>query len=389
MTILAGKWRLFQSLCLGTLGLVVLAMVAAVSSAADRADAVKKLGFDPIDQPAAKWLPATPKESPNSTATTEAEMKPYTENLPVEDIKFDMVPIKGGTFKMGSPEAEKGRKADEGPQVEVTVAPFWMGKCEVTWDEFETWAFSLDVQRRKSKQVQETQYDTLADAVLRPTKPYTDMSFDMGKTGRPAICMTQYAAQMYCKWLTAKTGRYYRLPTEAEWEYAARAGTTTAYSFGDDPKKLKDYAWFAENANDKYQKVGTKKPNPWGLFDMYGNVCEWVLDGYAADSYRKAEGKTLKNPLVVPTKEFSRAVKGGSWQDDPESLRSAARRGSSKDWKMQDPQIPQSIWWLTDAQFLGFRVVRPLQTPTAEEAKLYEPDSKIAKEYSAAQGGKQ
>ena len=168
-----------------------------------------------------------------------------------------------------------------------------------------------------------------------------------------------------------------------------RAGTTTAYSFGDDPKKLEDYAWFAENANDKYQKVGTKKPNPWGLFDMYGNVCEWVLDGYAADSYRKAEGKTLKNPLVVPTKEFSRAVKGGSWQDDPESLRSAARRGSSKDWKMQDPQIPQSIWWLTDAQFLGFRVVRPLQTPTAEEAKLYEPDSKIAKEYSAAQGGKQ
>ena len=110
MTILAGKWRLFQPLCLGTLGMVVLAMVAAVSPAADRADAVKKLGFDPTDQPAAKWLPATPKESPNSIAKTEAEMKCYTENLPVEDIKFDLVPIKGGTFKMGSPETEKGAR---------------------------------------------------------------------------------------------------------------------------------------------------------------------------------------------------------------------------------------------------------------------------------------
>ncbi len=389
MTILTPARRVFQRISLWTLALAAVALMCGVSRAADRAEAVKKLGFDPIEQPAPKWLPAEAKKTPNADAATAAEMKPYTETLPVEDIKFDMVPIKGGTFKMGSPKTEKGRKADEGPQVEVTLEPFWMGKCEVTWDEFETWAFSLDVQRRKTKQAQEMPpYDNLADAVLRPTKPYTDMSFDMGKTGRPAICMTQYAAQMYCKWLSAKTGRYYRLPTEAEWEYACRAGTETAYSFGDDPKKLKDYAWFGENCNDKYQKVGSKKPNPWGLYDMHGNVCEWVLDQYIPDYYKK-EGEAVKNPYAVPTKEFSRAVKGGSWQDDPEALRSAARRGSSKDWKMQDPQIPQSIWWLTDAQFLGFRIVRPLRVPTAEQAKLYEPDPKIAKDYSAAQGGKQ
>jgi formylglycine-generating enzyme required for sulfatase activity len=202
------------------------------------------------------------------------------------------------------------------------------------------------------------------------------------------ISMTQYAAKMYCKWLTATTGRYYRLPTEAEWEYAARAGTTTAYSFGDDPDDLDSYAWYFDNSEDQYQKVGKKKPNPWGLYDMHGNVAEWVLDQHVADFYKGLAGKTSKNPLAVPTKEFPCVVRGGSWDDDPEMLRSATRRRSEPDWKMQDPQIPQSIWYLTDAPFVGFRVVRPLRLPTPEEAKLYEPDVKTLREYVAAQGGK-
>ncbi|MCR4412232.1 MAG: formylglycine-generating enzyme family protein [Thermoguttaceae bacterium] len=389
MSIVPGKSRRFQRF--GVTGMVAAACLVfgLVARASEREEAVKKLGFDPVEQPTVKWLPNSPLPNPAAEAKTEAEMKPYTEVLATEEIKFDMVPIKGGTFKMGSPANEEGRNEDEGPQVEVSVEPFWMGKCEVTWDEYETWCFELDKQRRKSKNAQASKYDELADAVARPTKPYTDMSFDMGKGSRPAICMTQYAAQMYCKWLSAKTGRYYRLPTEAEWEYACRAGTTTAYSFGNDPEKLKDYAWFGDNSNDKYQKVGTKKPNPWGLHDMHGNVCEWVLDQYIPDYYKTLSGKPVKNPYAVPTKEFPRTVRGGSWQDDPEALRSAARRGSHKDWKMQDPQIPQSIWYLTDAQFLGFRVIRPLRVPTPEEAKLYEPDPQIFKDYVAAQGGKQ
>ena len=153
--------------------------------------------------------------------------------------------------------------------------------------------------------------------------------------------MTQFAAKVYCRWLSAKTGRYYRLPTEAEWEYACRAGTNTAYSFGNDPAKLGDYAWFTDNSDDKYHRVATKKPNPWGLYDMHGNVSEWVIDQYVADFYGKTAGKPADNPLAPGTKEFGRVVRGGSWDDEAEKCRSATRRASEKDWKKQDPQNPQ------------------------------------------------
>ena len=347
-------------------------------------------GRDPTDVPAVVWLPKPVIRIPEAEATTEAEMKPYTEIIPGTDVKFDMVPIRGGTFKMGSPENEKGRKPDEGPQVEVQIEPFWMGKCEVTWDEYELWAMGLDKQRRKIKKVEPTEQDRVADAITIPTKPYTDMTFGMGKEGYPAVCMTQLAAKMYCKWLSAKTGRYYRLPTEAEWEYACRAGTTTAYSFGDDAGKLADYAWFADNSDDKYQKVGKKKPNPWGLHDMHGNVAEWVLDRYDPDFYKTLVGKKAVNPWNPPDpkQEWGRVVRGGSWNDDADRLRSAARTVSHKDWKMQDPQIPQSIWYLTDANFVGFRVIRPLKLPTPEEAAKYDPEPEVVKEYREAHANK-
>jgi len=367
------------------LGLTIAFLSIDSALSADKAEAEKK--FNPTALPTVKWLPK-PNPIPNADAKTEAEMKPYTEIIPGTDEKFDMMPIPGGKFLMGSPKDEEDRKDDEGPQHEVVVKPFWMGKCEVTWGEYEQWSMGLDVQRRKLRGGKPTDRDNLADALTRPTMPYSDMTFEMGKNGRPAICMTQLAAQMYCKWLSAKTGRYYRVPTEAEWEYAARAGTTTAYSFGDDPDDLDDYAWYFDNSDEKYHKVGTKKPNPWGLYDMHGNVCEWVLDQYDPDAYKKRAGKVSHGPLVVPTKPYSRAVRGGSWDDDPHALRSAARRGSNKDWKMQDPQIPQSIWYHTDADFVGFRVIRPLEVPDAEDAKRYEPNYEVIKEYQESQAGK-
>ena len=314
---------------------------------------------------------AKPKPTPVKDADekTEAEMKAYTDAIPGGDDKFEMLPIKGGKFLMGSPEKESGRKPDEGPQHEVQVNPFWMGKCEVTWDEYEIFMFTLDVHRRQQLKLAPEPNDAFADAVARPTKPYTDMTFSMGKAGYPAISMTQFAARMYCKWLSEKTGRFYRLPTEAEWEYACRAGTKTAYYFGDDPKLLDEHGWYAGNSDDKYHKVGKKKANPWGLYDMAGNVAEWVLDQYTVDFYKKQLGQTAVNPVTMPDKEYPVVARGGAWDGDADGCRSAARMASNPDWKEQDPQIPKSVWYLTDAQFVGFRIIRPLKEPSAEEKR--------------------
>ncbi len=292
------------------------------------------------------------------------EFKPYTETITGTDLKFDLIPIPGGTFTMGSPETEAKRKTDEGPQHKVEIAPFWMGKHEVTWDEYDQFAFSMDLKKKAREKVDVTQQDEkekAADAVTRPTPPYADETFGLGRRGQPALCITHHSAMEYCRWLSAKTGKAYRLPTEAEWEYAARAGTTTTYSFGDDPEQLDDYAWYVNNT-EKPQQVGKKKPNPWGLYDMHGNVGEWCLDHYVPDLYSTFTGPNpVKGPVVPPdAKEYSYVVRGGSWDDDPEKLRSAARLGSNLEWSIQDPQRPQSIWWHTDATFVGFRVVRAL-----------------------------
>ncbi len=309
---------------------------------------------------------------PDAEAAAEADMQPYTEIIAGTSATFDMLPIPGGEFVMGSAEDEANRQDDEGPQHTVQVEPFWMGKHEVTWDEYEIWMFSLDVQRRQVTGEPRTEYDVLADTVTRCTKPYTDMTFGMGKAGYPAICMTQLAAKTYCRWLTAKTGRFYRLPTEAEWEYACRAGTTSAYSFGDDPDDLDDYGWYYDNSDDAYHKVGRKEPNPWGLYDMHGNVSEWVMDAYAEDGYTKRPADMPAGQWwLEPTSLYPRTVRGGSWDDDPDGLRSAGRRGSDSSWKAQDPQLPQSVWYHTDALFVGFRVVRPLHEPSDEEQARY------------------
>ncbi len=297
------------------------------------------------------------------------EMQPYAEKIPGTDVAFDLVIIPGGIFKMGSPEGESGRGADEGPQRPVQVAPFWMGKCEVTWNEFELFMYPTEEKRIRLGYKVDPKLNELTDASGRPTQPYVEMSFGMGKDGFPAISMTQHAANKYCEWLSAKTGHFYRLPTEAEWEYAARAGTSTTYFWGDDPAPMDEYCWWGNNSEGKYQKVGRKKPNHWGLHDILGNVMEWTLDQYSPNAY--ASG-AAKNPWVVATKPYPHVARGGAWDDDSaEKLRVAARRFSDPDWKIQDPQFPKSVWYHTDAQFLGFRVVRPLETPAPAEMQKY------------------
>jgi len=201
------------------------------------------------------------------------------------------------------------------------------------------------------------------DAVTSATTPYVDMTFGMGSNGYPAISMTQLAASKFCEWLSAMTGNYYRLPTEAEWEYACRAGSESAYGFGNDVNQLADYAWYDYNSGGKYQKVGSKKPNNWGLHDMHGNVAEWTLDQYSPRSYYSYVNQIADNPYNRAQKLYPRVVRGGSWMSSDYRLRSSSRTPSNKNWKKQDPQIPKSRWWHTDAQFLGFRIVRPYKVP--------------------------
>lgn len=337
---------------------------------------------DSVDNPAYPDMPEGPRpvlEVKDAGAKQEADMLPYVDRILGTKVTFRMQPIPGGKFRMGSAKGEPKRKADEGPTREVEIAPFWMGVHEVTWDEYE--AFMLKRDKSRVVAARRAPQEAWADAVSRPTPPYVPMDFNMGVEGYPAISMTQFAAKQYTKWLTMKTGRFHRLASEAEWEYACRAGTTTAYSFGADAEKLDAHAWHYENSKDTYHPVGKKLPNAWGLYDMHGNVAEWVLDGHEPYTPGKptaaevAEGVAANNPIHWPTTEYPRVVRGGSWEDDPEALRSAARRGSKDSWKMMDPQLPKSIWYLTNAQTIGLRVVRPLvPPPLAEQEKYWQAD---------------
>lgn len=294
------------------------------------------------------------------TQNKAAAFRAYEQVIPGSSVKFTMVPVKGGVFLMGSPPEAHGRKQEEGPPQKVSVSSFWIGACEVTYDEFGL--FMRDEQFSQNEEL---------DAITRPSQPYLDFSLGMGKEGGyPANSMSQYGALMYCRWLYKKTGIFYRLPTEAEWEYACRAGTSTSYFFGDDSAGLKKYAWYWANSEGHYHKVAQLQPNPWGLYDMLGNVMEWTLDQYDEKYFEKI-GPSSKDPVILPTARFPRALRGGYYAQDANSLRSANRFRSSLAWNQRDPQIPRSKWWNADAPFVGFRLVRPFEQPAPDQIEQF------------------
>jgi formylglycine-generating enzyme required for sulfatase activity len=267
-----------------------------------------------------------------------------------------MVAISPGNFTMGSAASEKGRDKDEGPQRNVQLSGFWMGEHEVTFGEWDAFFKNMEIPQTKSVPV---------DAVSRPTAQYIDLTWGMGRDAKqPTNSMSQQAALMYCKWLYEETGVFYRLPTEAEWEYACRAGGTETTS-------ISEVGYFKGNSEGKFHKTAALKPNAWGLYDMLGNVSEWTLDQYDPEGYQKMKDG-VKDPFVPPASKYPKVVKGGSYLDEQHELRCANRIASDASWNVRDPQIPKSKWWLTDGMFVGFRIVRPAQAPSKEDiAKFF------------------
>ena len=300
-------------------------------------------------------------------------MVAYDELIPGTEVTFRMVPVPGGTFRMGSAESEADRTSDEGPQFDVAIEPFWMGRCEVTWSEYKAYMAACDLFKAfEAAHVREVQADNEADAVTAPSNLYDPTTtFTNGEDPLlPAVTMTQFAARQYTKWLSGLTARFYRLPTEAEWEYACRAGTTTPWQMGADAAALEAVAWFADTSDETTHAVGEKEPNGWGLHDMHGNVAEWVLDELVPGGYGRQAGLPQPVPAaaaaVWPEHLSPRVVRGGAYYDEPARCRSAARRGSEDlPWKDVDPNLPKSPWWYTEEPALGvgMRVVRPLAAP--------------------------
>jgi sulfatase modifying factor 1 len=314
----------------------------------------------------------------------------YTEVIPDSEVKFRMVAIPGGTFEMGSPESEPYRHPDEGPMRKIRLSPFWMGRVEVTWREYEVYLIQRGSRGRGRDAVR-----TIAgmDAVTGPTPPYGSPDQGWGRGSRPAITMTYYAATKYCEWLSSTTGKRFRLPTEAEWEYACRAGTHTPYFFQGDPRSftmrrwvnrllgaksvpISEYAWYRDNSGEKTHPPAMTKPNPWGLVNMIGNVREFCLDWYDPEAYAHlpADGEVV-DPRG-PSVGTEHVVRGGSYISDAADLRCAARDHTRHDdWLLTDPQSPKSVWWYSDCTDVGFRVVRefeggkpPLAGPVSRSA---------------------
>ncbi len=241
-----------------------------------------------------------------------AKLAPLTETLPGSVVKIQMVPIPGGTVKIGARM--------------VTVKSFWMARTETPWEAFDVFTASGPPS---------PPYDQTAfapDAIARPSKSYILPDLGWGHHGYPVINVSFLAAQMFCRWLAAATRKHYRLPTEAEWELACRAGAAGAWKI--DKALLEKSTWYAGNSGGTTHPVGKKLPNQWGLSDMLGNAGEWATD---------LEGK----PVLC----------GGTFLDGPAGIAPGTRRRQTPQWQETDPQFPKSRWWLADGKFVGFRIV--------------------------------
>jgi formylglycine-generating enzyme required for sulfatase activity len=242
------------------------------------------------------------------TASAQSAPRVVKDSIPATLVSWEMVHVPGGKVTLNNRTIE--------------VKPLLVGRTEVTWDLYDVYFLKLT----------EDQKNPIADAVARPSPPYAVPDYEWGHEGYAAISIALNAAKRFAEWLSAKTGHTYRLPTEAEWQHIANlaAGPTPLTH-----ERIDALAWHRVNANRKTQLVAQRKPDALGLFDLFGNVAEWVV----ADNNK-------------------RITRGGSFRDDPATLGPAARAEQQDSWTERDPQLPSSIWWLSDGPFVGFRLVR-------------------------------
>ncbi len=308
--------------------------------------------------------------------------KNFTEYIPGSSVSFEMLAIPGGTFLLGSPDDEPFRKENEGPVAEVSISPFYMARVEVTWNEYLAFFKQTGAQGKTADAYLNVSTGDI-DAISGPTPPWGAPDQGWGKGNMPAITMTHHAAEVYCQWLTEITGKTYRLPTEAEWEYAARGETTTPYFFEGDPKKyvkkgirnkilgvdttvINGYINYAENSGARSTVPSMKAENPFGLVNMLGNVAEFCSDWYAEDAFSQLSGR-VSNP-TGPVAGDEHVIRGGSYRDDAGNVRSASREATrTVAWLKTDPQMPKSIWWYSDCIHVGFRVVCEAAKPEMSE----------------------
>jgi sulfatase modifying factor 1 len=302
------------------------------------------------------------------------EFKNFTEFIPNSTVSFEMVAVPEGIFTIGSSDSEKGRDEDEGPQRRLKISQFFMGQIEVSWEEYMAFFSQTGAEGKSETSTASANGDV--DAITGATPPWGAPDQGWGKGSRPAITMTHHAAMVYCQWLSKVTGKKYRLPTEAEWEYAARGGTETPYFFDGDAKDyssegffkklfgadtslINSYVIYKENSSNKTQEPGRVLPNPFGIKNMIGNVAEFCLDWYSEDPYSlyPTGNKVAVNPKG-PASGTEHVIRGGSYLSDAKDVRVAAREHTEHDaWLVTDPQIPKSIWWYSDSRHVGFRVV--------------------------------
>ena len=234
----------------------------------------------------------------------------YRESIAGSLVTFEMAPVPGGTLGLDDRT--------------VTVLPFYIGRTEVTWDMYDVFALGLDRPEDRGQ----------ADAIARPSQPYGAPDYGWGHAGYPVISITRAAAEAFCEWLSMKTGKRYRLPTESEWVHAATLASGGSALTHDRRDAL---SWHGENADARTHAVGTKSADALGLFDLFGNASEWVT-----------------------TADGSLVTRGGSFRDEPEAVGPSARARQAEAWNERDPQLPKSRWWLSDAPFVGFRIVREM-----------------------------